>query len=512
MDRFSAVLTRNRPPTEQEALGIRHLIQELDPQSGKSSEPPSSASNDLRMLKALRGVLSLVRCLPTEILSEIFIACRDESLDETGSYEIISPYRAPTVLTRVCSRWRKVALHTARLWNHVRLHTDTFVDYPQMVKEILDRSCQVPLSITLANPSRWSVTLMGGDDGQGRWLDIVWNSSYRLRHISLDIHSADAESPTFAHHAVFPQLCSLEIFICGDDDPDMEAIFDSFGSPPLLRSLTLRLLLVGRLNTEEVFPATFPLCQLTKLDIDAALTTFGARDILVQCTALETAKLCNLFDWASDNLPPPQDNCTLRHLSEFDISIGLGTGVADILDTFSFPHLTSLSIASSPSPHQRDQSTESLLALHARSRFTLTHLSLVKQDLTLPQLISLLCVLPTLETLVIKHCTSVDDPLFEMLGRYLAVPADAPELTHQHLAVLEIHPVNRVDGDVVARAAEYLAACAGDPSSAFPQLRSLRLSRRGPNYMHMKFEEHVEERLAALCATGFLVDRCEWWE
>ncbi|KAJ7656108.1 hypothetical protein DFH06DRAFT_475808 [Mycena polygramma] len=508
MHRFAAVLTSNRPPTEQEAQGIRQLIQELDSlEPGQNSEPPSSTSNEIGelrqlMLASLHGVLSLIRCIPAEILSEIFVACRDASLDEP-EYEITNPHHALTLLTQVCSRWRLVALRTPRLWNNVRLLTDAFVDGRQMfIKEILDRSCSAPLSITLANPPDWSMMGMGGGDTKRRWLDIVWDSSHRLRHISLDIYSDDARPQMFPRHADFPQLSSLEILVDGDDELDMHTVLDSFASAPLLRSLTLRLQYLG---SENLFPASFPASQLTTLNIDAAFTTFGARDILVQCTALETAKLPNLFDWESDQLPPWQDNCTLHHLIELDISIGSGTGVAEILDTFTLPKLTSLSIQSSPSwSGDLDRSAETLLALSARSRFSLTHLSLVRQDLTLPELVSLLTILPTLETLVIKHCTSVAVPLLETLARDPAVPADAPALTHLHLAVLEIHPVNFVDSEVVARAAEYLAVCALDPGSAFPLLHSLRLSRRAQNYIELTFEDEVEERLAAVSASGFL--------
>ncbi|KAJ7656121.1 hypothetical protein DFH06DRAFT_1328943 [Mycena polygramma] len=117
-----------------------------------------------------------------------------------------------------------------------------------------------------------------------------------------------------------------------------------------------------------------------------------------------------------------------------------------------------------------DRPAETLLALSARSRFSLTHLSLVREDLTLPQLVSLLNILPTLETLVIKYCTSVTAPLLEIFAR----GAVTPGFTHLHLAVLEIHPPDFVNGELLARAAEYLAACA-EPGSAFPSLRVLVL-------------------------------------
>ncbi|KAJ7656104.1 hypothetical protein DFH06DRAFT_1411856, partial [Mycena polygramma] len=351
MHRFTAVLTSNRPPTEQEALGIRQLIHELDSQPGENSEPPSSASNELGelrhlMLISLRGVLSPIRCVPAEILSEIFIASRDDSLDSEPEYEITSPNFAPILLTRVCSRWRMVALCTPRLWNNVELFTDAFVDGRQMlIKEILDRSCRAPLCITLANPPDWSMMGMGGGNRERRWLDIIWDCSHRLRHISLDVCPDDARSQMFPRHTIFPQLSSLEILVDGDDELDMYTILDSFASAPLLRSLTLDLL---GLDSEALFPATFPSSQLTMLNIDAAVTTFGARDILLQCAALETARLHSLFDCDPDEPSIWDNNCTLRHLFELDIAIGEGTGLADILDIFTLPKLTSLSIESNP--------------------------------------------------------------------------------------------------------------------------------------------------------------------
>ncbi|KAJ7656052.1 hypothetical protein DFH06DRAFT_1473774 [Mycena polygramma] len=513
MDRFVSVLNSNCPPTEQEALGIRGLLQELaqaqldELNTGSPRHGRLPAAMQLRqsIVASLRSALSAMRSLPAEILGQIFIVCRDESLDER-EYETTNPNSAPMVLTHVCSRWRMVALSTPRLWNNVRLLTGAFVDGREtLVREIFDRSCSAPLSITLANPpEEWNMSFL---DPDCRNLplpdnDIVWNSTRRLRHLSLDVYSGDAGSQLCRRQTVFPQLLSLEILVSETDEPDMHAILDSFGSSPLLRSLTLSL---RGVLSDDVVPATFPLAQLTKLDINAPLTTIGARDILVQCTALEIANLHGLLDWDDHGPLPPHDICTLRHLSQLDVAIVLGAGVAELLDTLTVPQLTSLSITSSPWPHQVDQSADALLALHTRSQFSLTHLSLVQQELTLPQFVSILRV-PTLEMLVMESCTSITNPLFETLARDAVNPADAPELSHPHLAVFEIHPVADVDGGVIAGAVEYLAAGAGHPDSAFPMLRSLCLSPRDPAFQSTGFTDGVEARLAAVRATGFLVD------
>ncbi|KAG2035629.1 hypothetical protein BDR03DRAFT_983478 [Suillus americanus] len=63
------------------------------------------------------NVSSLIYRLPTEILSEIFLYCLPE--DEHVTY---ASRLAPMLLTRICRRWREVAVGLPRLW--CRLHVD----------------------------------------------------------------------------------------------------------------------------------------------------------------------------------------------------------------------------------------------------------------------------------------------------------------------------------------------------------------------------------------------------
>ncbi|KAJ7656118.1 hypothetical protein DFH06DRAFT_475989 [Mycena polygramma] len=426
-----------------------------------------------------------MRSLPAEILGQNFIVCRDETRDEPG-YDTADPDYPPILLTHVCSRWRTVALCTPRLWNDLCLLTDNFVLGREIfVQEIFGRSCDVPLSVAIANPSGWTVTQLGDSYSESRWLDIVWGCSHRLQRISLNIYADDAGTNVMPRQTVFPQLSSPEIVIDGVLHSDIRDIMDSFGSAHLLRSLTLH---VQVLFTDDAIPATFPLSQLTELDIDAPFTTVGGRDILARCTALEIAKLHGLFEWDTPDPPPPRNASTLHHLSRLDVSLGLGVGVAVLLHTLSMPNLTSLSVASQPGSEQVDQPADALLALHARSHFSLVHLSLSQQDITLPQLISLLEILPTLETLVIDQCTSITTALSEMLARDIATPT----LTHTRLELLKIHPATSPEWGVVFRAAERLAACAGDASSTFPLLRSMRVHAEGRYYPTITFQADVK--------------------
>ncbi|KAG2365477.1 hypothetical protein BDR07DRAFT_1607462 [Suillus spraguei] len=62
---------------------------------------------------------STISHLPTEILSEIFLYClpQEEHLPPASRL-------APILLTRICRRWRQVALGFPRLWNNLLLNDD----------------------------------------------------------------------------------------------------------------------------------------------------------------------------------------------------------------------------------------------------------------------------------------------------------------------------------------------------------------------------------------------------
>ncbi|KAE9401970.1 hypothetical protein BT96DRAFT_783696, partial [Gymnopus androsaceus JB14] len=63
---------------------------------------------------SLRNLLSPIRRIPVEILSEIFeLSCLPEDGIFTVNYDII---RYTSMVSRVCVAWRKAAYATPRLW------------------------------------------------------------------------------------------------------------------------------------------------------------------------------------------------------------------------------------------------------------------------------------------------------------------------------------------------------------------------------------------------------------
>jgi hypothetical protein len=302
---------------------------------------------------------------------------------------------------------------------------------------------------------------------------LVRNFHHRLKDISIsDLILYEATPYIFPRNTALPVLSSLTISIDSGEELNLQTILDCFQHAPLLCSLELCAYNAGN----PVLPVSFPWPQLTQLVLDIPISVVAARDILIQCSALEFATFRNL--WEFDVEMSQHVICTLHNLRRLDVSVLLGGGADVVLAALSLPSLESLSTA-----------------------------SLTYAQLELGELFSILRLLPALETLDIQDCSCIGDGLFEMLTR--DTHTAPPTFTLPHLTTLKIHPLTpALAGDIVADMAESLAQDAGDTVSGalFPRLRHLCLYRE-PSYSMLMFEDDVEDRLAALCATGFLVDR-----
>ncbi|KAK6983791.1 hypothetical protein R3P38DRAFT_3459058 [Favolaschia claudopus] len=278
----------------------------------------------------------------------------------------------------------------------------------------------------------------------------------------------------------FPALTNLALTMEGHIEPDLVLILDAFKHAPFLRSLKL----VLRDCSQLILETTFPWHQLTTLQLSLPLTSDVAHAILVQCTSLERTTFSHILECDIDTQPPPPlPPALLPELRDFEFGWDQGS--------------------------QTDlPPTPVLLDLHARSsHFALEHLALSGQLLTPAELLSVLRTVPTLETLIVSGCACISDELFEMLT------ANEPSTTLPELRRLEIHPItSMLDGNNVATMTESLFEKAnnGDPSVMFPSLIQLCLYRGDGRFVNGKWEtfaQEVEDRIASLRETGFLVDR-----
>ncbi|KAJ6448473.1 hypothetical protein C8R45DRAFT_848856 [Mycena sanguinolenta] len=96
----------------------------------------------------LRAIVFPVLSLPVEITSRIFIECLpDNDVSPSTAH-------APLLLTRVCRRWKDIAIATCQLWNSLRVdlvssHGTIMVSRGTIFQTWLSRGRQQPLSLTI---------------------------------------------------------------------------------------------------------------------------------------------------------------------------------------------------------------------------------------------------------------------------------------------------------------------------------------------------------------------------
>ncbi|KAJ7095641.1 hypothetical protein C8R44DRAFT_380902 [Mycena epipterygia] len=493
---LAALLKSNCAPTAEQALEIRDMLDAARlVQLDERPELGVPIHHRSQLLRSLEGALSALRSFPAEILGHIFIFCRDDSLS-IPEYSTADTTSAPMVLCHVCSRWRTVSHDTPRLWDTVCFPESAFTtsaDGPAWVQRILQRSRAIPLSVNLTlEPSSEPLP----SDGNHRSFDTVWDSHRRLQSVSMDI-TADEAMHLFPPKKMFPILSSIDLSFFSNisHEVDLPTLLESFEHTPALRSVAVQ----ADYSGNRILHIAFPWSQLTHLVLQFSITTDVARDILVQCTMLESAVLYKLCE-PEDDPKPPQHICTLENLRRLELFVIMRSGAIVILAAIALPRLESLAISAD------DHLTPAILALHGHSQFTLAHLSLTRVHLSPEELITLLHVLPALQTLTIHGCSCIGDSLFELLtcgpalsGTHLRLP---------FLTTLRIYPLTpNLDGNIVANTVESLSQCIGRTDMPFPALREICLYRGSANDTGPTFGDDLERRLAAVCATGFLVDR-----
>ncbi|KAJ6540876.1 hypothetical protein DFH09DRAFT_929583 [Mycena vulgaris] len=129
-DRSRSLIHSNEPLNDIQTLHVQLLrdtalsaVSDLDAQISKVLFSIIQLENERRQrntyAETLKGALSPMRRIPSEILAEISIICRDDSLRD-ANYSIAGPRTFPMLLGHISSRWRQVSRHTPRLWNHIQ--------------------------------------------------------------------------------------------------------------------------------------------------------------------------------------------------------------------------------------------------------------------------------------------------------------------------------------------------------------------------------------------------------
>ena len=124
---LAALLSTLQAPMKEIEQFVVSITDELDNTEmlkDQITEATTTLSDMIQCgLKSIRskkfGVLHPLRCLPDEIMLQIFWECIKEEQD--GLRQILpltKTPRLPPTLARVCKRWRNIVLHTPHFWNY----------------------------------------------------------------------------------------------------------------------------------------------------------------------------------------------------------------------------------------------------------------------------------------------------------------------------------------------------------------------------------------------------------
>lgn len=307
-----------------------------------------------RLMRKCKGLRSLVRFLPDELLSRIFIECIPTK-GATVSLEA-SVHEAPMLLSHVCSRWRSVAFSTPQLWNRLiatigpappphSSHSRTLIS---LVQEWFHRAKTLPLSLRFA--SHLNYFHCSPDDPILAESDVPHSLlcalSSRLTYLDLALGWTPKYLELLSHESQglpFPLLESL--ILRGTDFLQDESLSEwgHDGQKPLTTfqdaKRLCRVAMYYPIFGNNLGNVLFPWEQLTHFIVSERIQHGVLEDLFRRCTFLQQ---CVLTLAATPNSVPAREVKTVHH-HLIDLTIAMDNALnPSILRNFELPALKSL--------------------------------------------------------------------------------------------------------------------------------------------------------------------------
>jgi hypothetical protein len=402
------------------------------------SSPELKLQKDAKLgeLSSFRNILSPIRRIPLEILSDIFeIHCPMSSVRNPGFPHLRDVVQYTTILSKVCVAWRNAVLATPKLLSRILIRhekDDTFNAEASWIERWLPRSRGTALNMFFD---------IGFKSGHLRATELIENIiPFRTQIRSLAIHGFPMSFlPIFRLPSTsFPLLeeLSLDILAHSQGDGKIEA----FSGAPRLQCVKL---------TEDPFQVSvleslvLPLEQLTVLKLDTwrmgDLAFHYIFDVLHRCNENLVSLDIVLED---DDFPAfTGPHLYLPRLKKLRLEEA-GTKLLSFLTAS--PLLKELIVWA-----DYDLRAE-VSAFQQRSAATLTSLTVITYR-HVDDVIGLLSVLPMLASLRLEIGTYVNDRLIFQALIYTEVSAVLPKLTSLEVVVGILHPLDLVIPVVLSR-------------------------------------------------------------
>ncbi|KAG1726097.1 hypothetical protein EDB19DRAFT_235389 [Suillus lakei] len=256
--------------------------------------------------------------LPTEVLSQIFVYC-------LPNYHYLSAsHLAPMLLTRICRRWREVAVGTPSLW--CRLHVSEDAQRAALCYDTwLKRSRGCPLSLKLhCNGTNWT--------GLRSLLQ-----PYINQILCLDLHfSTNIPQPELM---ISDFLALEELNVSFDWSHPKPALAQFISQPPC----TLRSLEVSEVFFDVEYASAFnpTWAHLTYVDIDIGEPN-AFLQLLRLCPDLSSLTICTSFVAMEALEPCTHTKLQSLHIHSADTYDDDSIEYFNLFDTLSLPNLRTL--------------------------------------------------------------------------------------------------------------------------------------------------------------------------
>lgn len=396
-------------------------------------------------IEALQNILSPIRRIPVEILSEIFVRCLSkDGLTRPSSGE------APLLLMMICRRWRDVAISTPKLWSSLSiLLTERCHPHLSLIQTFLSRSAPLPFSFLIEENAEYLPSQPITHPWTPRVFELLLQHFSRWKDISIHYKDWRVDDSLLQVLHEYGSPSSLETVSMKREwwsSQARDSISRLFSSTRL-RSISWRGLVSGVNNVADLMP----LESLRELRLDNILTTAQFTQTLLRATHLVSCQLsvyCAPITSTVDSVQSLTDPVT----TFLDLtSLELVTNIVDeqIFDLLTLPSLNSLSISrlndltvTADDVPPRFWSMAPFRALHQRSNFTLTFLQLVDVPIQSSQMLEILRLCCTsLHHLSISsdhtNTTCIDDTILQLLtltpGPEQAEEILCPRLKHLSL-------------------------------------------------------------------------------
>ena len=408
------LLCTNDPPTDAEIVLIRAAITDAIAEAARFRRKLFKWQRDTRRNNSIKGMatviqariesadtfihkheglLSLSRCIPPEVLQEIFFWANGDPYFD-NSRQIVMSWR----LSQVCRTWRKISFSTSALWTRLPI---IIIDRPyaqtpyflELLTEVLKRSREGPINLHIYAQNRMEAHPA---------LDFLVRHSERWRVLTL-ITSTTSLFLLRGIRGRLPLLESLFAEINGTSPPFGDYC-DFFGIAPRLRHVNL-------MCNAANYPI-LPVSQLTTYKdclLDDYHTIYRSllHLVIMEATSLERLTIMNL----EHSIVIPF--ITLPRLIELHIHFDLARH-HEFLEKLTLPAIEDISIMSPPCTL-----LPTLTSLILRSHSTCPLRRLTLNNVLQGDLTTLLQLTPLLE------CLSIAMPSLNDLRNLIFTPSNA---------------------------------------------------------------------------------------